>query len=93
MQARQQGKNWGPIAQEYFPDKTPNACRKRHERLMMHNDKTGDWDPARMEALAKAYLSVRPQMWELVASQMGGEKWTVLESKVSESQQVVPDML
>ena len=32
--ARSEGLNWGPITSRYFPMKTPNACRKRHERLM-----------------------------------------------------------
>ena len=33
IQARMQGLGWLPIASTYFPDKTPNACRKRHEKL------------------------------------------------------------
>ena len=43
MRARQQGMNWQSIATKYFPDKTANACRKRHERLMEkrnHTEKT-----------------------------------------------------
>ena len=32
--ARREGLSWGPIASKYFPSKTANACRKRHERLM-----------------------------------------------------------
>ena len=34
MRARSRGMNWKPIAEQYFPSKTPNACRKRHERLL-----------------------------------------------------------
>ena len=33
MQARMQSLGWQPIASTYFPDRTANACRKRHERL------------------------------------------------------------
>jgi hypothetical protein len=33
-QARQRGMSWVPIAREFFPTKSANACRKRHERLM-----------------------------------------------------------
>lgn len=33
MQARMQGLRWQHIASTYFPDRTANACRKRHERL------------------------------------------------------------
>lgn len=81
MEARQKGKNWGPIAFE-FPGKTPNACRKRHERLMVHHNNTGDWDSTRMESLAKAYYEVRQEMWAVLADRMGGQKWDVVEAKV-----------
>ena len=33
-QARTKGLSWQSIASTYFPDKTANACRKRHERLL-----------------------------------------------------------
>ena len=82
MQARHQGLNWQPIASTYFPDKSANACRKRHERLMEKRNSADDWDGAKMEALAKAYNEVREQMWRLLADRFGGEKWTIVESKV-----------
>lgn len=34
LQARATGMNWQPIASRHFPNKTANACRKRHERLI-----------------------------------------------------------
>ena len=83
IRARKQGLNWQPIAAKYFPDKSPNACRKRHERLMEKRNNADDWDGAKMEALAKAYNDVREQMWRLLAEKIGGEKWHVVESKVS----------
>ena len=83
MRARQQGLNWGPIAKRFFPDKTPNACRKRHERLMAQRNNAGDWDAAKMDSLAKAYLDVRQQMWSILADRMNGEKWQIVEAKVS----------
>ena len=39
MQARRQGLHWQRIASMYFPNKTANACRKRHERLMEKRNK------------------------------------------------------
>ena len=42
------GVNWGPIASQ-FPNKTPNACRKRHERLM--EKKAASQDAVRSEDL------------------------------------------
>lgn len=34
IQARAQGLNWNQIAMKHFLQKTPNACRRRHERLV-----------------------------------------------------------
>ena len=59
MRARQQGLNWQPIASQYFPDKTANACRKRHEKLMEKRNSAAKWDDAKNETLAKAYADVR----------------------------------
>ena len=80
-QARAQGLGWSQIAQNYFPNKTPNACRKRNERLM-ENQSQRNWDSIRIEALAIAYAEVREEMWKLLAVKVG-EKWLVVESKVS----------
>lgn len=85
LKARQQGLNWQPIASQYFPEKSANACRKRHERLMEKRNNIDDWDISKMERLAKAYNDVREQMWGLLADRMGGEKWQVVESRVSSS--------
>ncbi|KAL8714878.1 MAG: hypothetical protein Q9220_001391 [cf. Caloplaca sp. 1 TL-2023] len=80
MRARQQGLNWANIAATYFPSKTPNACRKRHERLMEKRNVIGSWDEARMGEVAKVYGNVREKMWKMVAEQVN-EKWNVVESK------------
>lgn len=81
MHARQQGLNWAPIANTYFPSKTPNACRKRHERLMEKRSQQDDWNGVKVEALAKAYIDVREQMWKMLADRVG-ERWQVVEGKV-----------
>ncbi|MCJ1455961.1 hypothetical protein MMC28_006318 [Mycoblastus sanguinarius] len=83
MRARQQGLNWQPIATNYFPDKTANACRKRHERLMDKRNNADDWEGVKMEALAKAYVEVREQMWKLLGDRVG-EKWETVEAKCME---------
>lgn len=82
MQARQQGENWGPIAHKYFPEKTANACRKRHERLMERRTNADSWDNAKLEKLAVAYIDCREQMWKVIGDNIG-EKWQVVEAKVS----------
>ena len=79
MQCRAQGMNWGPIAGQ-FPSKTPNACRKRHERLMEKKN-AESWDGVKIEDLARAYLECREEMWKLVAEKIG-EKWQLVETKV-----------
>ena len=81
MRARHQGLNWQPIASQYFPDKTANACRKRHERLMEKRNSADNWDGVKIEELAKGYVEVREQMWKLLADRIG-EKWQNVEAKV-----------
>ena len=81
MRARQQGLNWQPIASKHFPDKTSNACRKRHERLMEKRNNADNWDGVKMDKLSKAYLELREQMWKILADRVG-EKWQSVEAKV-----------
>jgi hypothetical protein len=84
LQARASGLNWAPIQQQFFPNKTPNACRKRHERLMEKRS-AEDYDGVRLETLARAYAEVRKEMWGVLANRVG-EKWGVVEQKVSSTQ-------
>ncbi|KAL2074662.1 hypothetical protein VTL71DRAFT_8441 [Oculimacula yallundae] len=77
--ARAQGLNWAPIQEAYFPTKTPNACRKRHERLM-ETRSADDWDDKKLENLAKTYMDMRREIWSALAAQTG-EKWNVVEVK------------
>jgi hypothetical protein len=72
--------NWAPIQSSYFPTKTPNACRKRHERLMERRS-ADDWDGGKLENLAKNYMGMRREIWEGLA-RATGEKWMVVEQKV-----------
>jgi hypothetical protein len=80
MQARAQGMNWQPIQATYFSSKTPNACRKRHERLMDRRN-SDDWDQIKLETLAKEYINMRKDIWSPLAAKTG-EKWAVVEAKV-----------
>ena len=80
MKARSQSENWGPIALKYFPSRTPNACRKRHERLM-EKQASATKDGVQLDNLAKAYIEVREEMWQILADKVG-EKWPIVESKV-----------
>jgi Myb-like DNA-binding domain len=80
MAARAQGLNWQPIQQAYFPNKTPNACRKRHERLMDRRN-SDDWDVVKFETLAKEYMGMRREIWAPLGAKTG-EKWAVVEAKV-----------
>ncbi|CZR60790.1 uncharacterized protein PAC_10686 [Phialocephala subalpina] len=79
MAARAQGMNWAPIHWTYFPSKTPNACRKRHERLMERRN-VDDWDGIKIENLAKHYMAMRREIWAPLAAATG-EKWSVVEQK------------
>lgn len=81
LQARSSGLNWQPIASRHFPNKTANACRKRHERLVERRH-IEDWDTHKLELLAQEYMACRQEMWEILASRVG-ERWGVIEAKVS----------
>ena len=80
LQARAQGLNWSQIQNNYFPSKTSNACRKRHERLMERRGQD-DFDARRMERLAREYMGMRREIWQGLAARTG-EKWNVVEAKV-----------
>lgn len=80
LTARQQGLNWAQIQSTYFPNKSPNACRKRHERLLERRG-ADDWDARKLERLAKDYMSMRKEIWQGLAARTG-EKWMVVEAKV-----------
>lgn len=80
LHARASGLNWQPIANRFFPSKTANACRKRHERLIERRH-VEDWDSRKLELLAQEYLNCRREMWEILASRVG-ERWGIVEAKV-----------
>lgn len=80
VNARMQGLNWGQIKDTYFPAKTANACRKRHERLMERKG-SDDWDGRKLQRLAKEYMGMRREIWSGLAARTG-EKWSVVEQKV-----------
>lgn len=80
--ARAQGLNWNQIGPKHFPSKTPNACRKRHERLMERQN-AEQWDGVKLDVLAQAYMEVRRDMWSILAARVG-EKWQLVETKCME---------
>ena len=88
MQARKDGMNWEPISKTYFPTKSANACRKRHERLIDKRKTNEDWDSAKLEAMDIAYYRNRERMWKIIADEIN-EKWQTVESKVSLSKSML----
>lgn len=80
MQSRAAGQNWAQIQAGFFPNKTANACRKRHERLMDKRN-SDDWDAVKLETLGKEYMAMRREIWSGLAERTG-EKWAVVEAKV-----------
>lgn len=81
IEARGNGWPWARIQAEKFPNKSPNACRKRYERLIARKE-ANEWGAMRDEKMAKEYMTIRKEMWTLLA-QRTGDKWDVLEKKVS----------
>jgi hypothetical protein len=88
IQARTQGLNWNQIAPNHFPSKSPNACRKRHERLTERQN-AEQWDGVNLDVLAQAYMDCRREMWSILAARLGA-KWTIIEQKVSSLLQLAP---
>ena len=82
LRARQQNLNWQSIAVKYFPDKTANACRKRHERLMEKRNQYDGWEAAKIDTVAEAYTDGRAQLCKPLADQVGLQ-WQTVEAKVS----------
>lgn len=81
IDARLKGLSWKHIAPEHFPDKTANACRKRHERLMDKRNNQDNWDGQKFETLARAYYENREKIWRILAEPLN-EKWEDVERKV-----------
>ncbi|MBE7180335.1 MAG: hypothetical protein INR71_03840 [Terriglobus roseus] len=87
--ARTAGKNWQQIARDHFNSsrnrKTPNACRKRHERLKSRHGATAmDGPGPELDELALGYIELREQLWQPLAERLD-LKWHVVEEKVRTS--------
>ena len=81
VRARRIDLNWQSIAVKYFPHKTANACRKRHERLERLKASADKVENIDIDKLSKAYLESREHMWRLLADRVG-EDWQAVEAKV-----------
>ncbi|KAG6289936.1 hypothetical protein E4U09_004692 [Claviceps aff. purpurea] len=80
--ARMQGLSWKQIQDAHFPQKSANACRKRHERIVER--KSAEEDTRKFQRLATEYMGMRKKIWSELAARTG-EKWTVVEAKVLSS--------
>lgn len=47
----------------------------------MEKKNAEDWEGVKLETLASEYMSVRREMWSILASRVD-EKWTMVEAKV-----------
>lgn len=80
LEAKSQDMSWDEIHTQYFPNKTGNACRKRHERLQQKA--RGHWDEARIQRVVTCYNRHREQFWRGLSEQVG-ERWDEVEKMVS----------
>ncbi|KAI9894065.1 MAG: hypothetical protein M1814_004835 [Vezdaea aestivalis] len=84
LDARAEGKNWQQIQDEHFPTKTPNACRKRHERLI-EGRRGEEWTAEDLEHVGRAYAESRKHFWSPIAAALGQNMdWKAVEKKVFE---------
>lgn len=81
ISARMQNLNWSQIQQKYFPGKSSNACRKRHERLIDSKGRGND-ETIRLERIAVEYVNMREELWSPLAKKTG-ENWKYIERQVS----------
>lgn len=81
INARAKGQGWNQIQKDHFPNKTANACRKRHERLVAKRRGT-EWNQEMLEKLSTEYSRHREQIWQPLANAIG-EKWQDVEKAVS----------
>jgi hypothetical protein len=81
LNARARSHGWGQIQKEHFPTKTPNACRKRYERLVAKR-RGPEWDSEKLERLCRHYNLLREQTWRPLADAVG-ERWQDIEKAVS----------
>lgn len=80
--AKNQGKGWNSIQREYFPTKSPNACRKRYERLVSKRRHSYEQDEERVNRVLEQYMNSRESIWRRLAEQTG-EHWEDVERIVS----------
>jgi hypothetical protein len=82
INAKNQGLGWNEIHKMYFPTKSGNACRKRHERLMTKL-RSSDWDEARIAQVMAEYdrPGVREAFWGRIAAPFH-ERWEDVEKVV-----------
>ena len=81
--ARENRKLGWPQTAELFQGKSPNACRKRYERLKLQKA-PDEWEGAKFDALAEVYVRCREEMWKRIAEQLGDRetRWQTLEQQV-----------
>ncbi|PGH18946.1 hypothetical protein AJ80_04273 [Polytolypa hystricis UAMH7299] len=77
LHARSQQHGWSVIQRENFPAKTPNACRKRYERLVAKR-RGSEWDDERVERVTRHYMELRERIWQPLALAVG-ETWEDVE--------------
>ncbi|EHY59641.1 hypothetical protein ABEF92_008103 [Exophiala dermatitidis] len=79
LEAKSRDMSWDEIHTQYFPNKTGNACRKRHERLQQKA--RGHWDEARIQRVVTCYNKHRERFWRGVGEQVG-ERWDEVEKMI-----------
>jgi Myb-like DNA-binding domain len=80
LSSRSRGQGWSQIQRENFRNKTANACRKRHERLVAKR-RGIEWNQEMLEKLSTEYSKIREDIWQPLARAVG-EKWQDVEKAV-----------
>lgn len=89
LDAKSSGLGWNEIGKRMFPNKSGNACRKRHERLMAKL-RTTDWDNVRIQNVMAEYNApgVRENFWGMIAHRSGEQRWEDVERVVCQQKPI-----
>lgn len=74
---------WKVIAEEFVRNKSSNACRKRHERLIKDEAMMLAANNVDQRKLGMVYCKQREAIWSAIAKECGISDWKVAESMVS----------
>lgn len=82
LQFRSEGMDWNEMAEQCLPNRSPVACRARHEYLIKFQKRGDNRDDDLLPEIAISYQLLRQEIWQPLAKRTG-KPWDRLEQIVS----------